>query len=280
MSVNSPCACLVVPVSIRPYAETEEFACVGVLLHAPAENRFSYRLAKASGRAFHRASAFFREIDAAILKTALKCAKLDIDHMIARATEELDPRLRENAFCNLIRPRENVIRYGRPRAVMTDDLEKEVERQYERIVQRAFIDREGYYEQKMRMRVMGYLQERKIEFERQKRYVFENGCYTFTMPVVIGRGAESKLIKPLNFVMKSGTDTMEHWFKWQRRFDYLRGEGLDKGRILAPVRLPSAEKPDVHHAAMIVLEHLREYTQTVDEACEEEERAAVIAFAS
>jgi len=280
MDKNKQRPCIVVPVSFRPYPETEEFACVGVILHSPLDNRFCYRLAKASDRAFHRASGFFREIDAAIFKTALKCARLDIEHMITMATEELDPRLRENAFCNLIRPRENIIRYGRPRAVMTDDFEKEAEQQYEKIVQRVFIDREGYYEQKMRARVVDYLTEKKIEFERQKHYSFEKGCYSFTMPVAIGKGAETRLIKPLNFVMKSGTDTMEHWFKWQRRFDYLKSEGLDKDRILVPVRLPSVEKPEIYNAAMIVFEQLKDYTRTVDEANAEEERTEILAFAS
>lgn len=273
-------ACVVVPIVFRPYPETEEFACIGVLLHSPVDNRFGYRLTKASERAFNRANSFFREVDVAIFKYALRCARQDIEGMITKATEELDPRIRGNAFINLVRPRENFIRYGKPRAVMTDDFEGETERQYERIVQREFVDREGYYEQKMRTRVMSYLTERKIAFVKQKRYTFEKGCYSFTMPVVIGEGASAKAIKPLNFVMKNGTETMEHWFKWQRRFQYLKSEGLDRDRILVPVRLPSQDKSDVYNAAMIAFEELQSFTRTVNETDARAEKEEVLAFAS
>lgn len=280
MNGDKQLVCVVVPIAFRPYPETEEFACVGVLLHSPDDNRFGYRLTKVSERAFNRVNGFFREIDVAVFKHALRCARHDIEGMISMATEELDPRVRENAFANLIRPRESSIRYGRPHAVMTDDFEAETERQYERIVQRTFIDREGYYEQKMRKRVIAYLMERKIAFERQKRYTFEKGCYSFTLPVVIGTGGNAKAIKPLNFVMKNGTETMEHWFKWQRRFEYLKGEGLDKDRILVPIRLPSAERIDVYNAAMIAFEELRRFTRTVSEDDARAEKEEILAFAS
>ena len=271
-------ACMVVPVVLRPYAETEEFGCVGVLMYCPGLNWYGYRLAKSTELPFQRVCRFFREIDSKIFRDALKCAHKDIEDMIQCATEELDPVIRTEAFRNLIRPRENFIRYGSPRSVLASDMKSELAHQYEVIVQRSFVDREGYYEQKMRQRVAGYLRGRNIAYQN-RRFDFEGGLYSFSMPFVIGTGAETRTIKPLNFVMKTPNDTMDHWFKWQKRLTYLQGQGMSNSRILVPFRMPEASHP-AFAAASFACKQLRELARTVDEADLAAEKEQVLSFVS
>ncbi|MCQ2367456.1 MAG: DUF3037 domain-containing protein [Kiritimatiellae bacterium] len=271
--------CTVVPVVFCPFPETGEFACIGVIMCCPAIGWYGYKLIKANERPFKRAAKFFDQIDDSIIRTAIRCAKQDIEYTIDMATEELDPVVRNAAFQNLIRPREGFIRYGNAKAIMVEDYRAALEEQFKSIVHRNFIDREGYYENKMRERVQDYLTSRKISFHSKKRYEFENGYFSFNIPFVLGEKDSAKLIKPLNFVTKSNNETMEHWFKWRTRFDYLHSVGFDKERILVPVRLPEPGHAS-YDAAYRVFDLLQKHTMTVNEDDKKQEEASVVNFAT
>lgn len=272
--------CTVVPVVFCPFPETGEFACIGVIMCCPAIGWYGYKLIKTNERPFKRAAKFFEQIDDSIIRTAIRCAKQDIDYTIGLATEELDPIVRNSAFQNLIRPREGFIRYGNARAVMTQDYKAELENQFANIVRRDFIDREGFYENKMRERVQQYLMTRKIAYASKKKFEYEHGCFSFSLPFVIGDGDTSRIIKPLNFVMKNNNETMDHWFKWKTRFGYLLQEsGFEKERILVPVRLPTAGHAS-YDAAHRVFDLLQKYTMTVNEDDKRQEESSVVKFAT
>lgn len=271
--------CTVVPVVFCPFPETGEFACIGVVMCCPAIGWYGYKLIKANERPFKRAARFFDQIDDSIIRTAIRCAKQDIEYTIDMATEELNPVVRNSAFQNLIRPREGFIRYGHPKAIMVEDYKATLDEQFKSIVHRTFVDREGYYENKMRERVHAYLTARKISFQQKKRYEFEGGLFSFNIPFVLGEKDATKLIKPLNFVTKSNNETMEHWFKWRTRFDYLRREGFDKERILVPVRLPDHGHVS-YDAAWRVFDSLMGYTQVVSEADQKQEERSILKFAT
>ena len=65
-----------------PYAETEEFANVGVLLHAPEARVFSFRMIKS----WRRVSGFFDTLDRRVFTAARK----DFESELERVREKLD----------------------------------------------------------------------------------------------------------------------------------------------------------------------------------------------
>lgn len=272
---NHKQVCTITPVAYRPYQETGEFACFGVVLHCPTTGVIKYKLGN-RGRVASRVHAFFREIDTDIFKMAVKCAKLDIEHTI-ELTGNLDENLRQKAFSNLVRPREGVVHFCKPMAIMTDDIDAELNNQFELIVERSFVDREGYYEQQMRTRVKSYLDELKIA-HRQQEFVCDDN-YKFSMPFAIGEGRDLKAIKPLNFIMKTPVETKDHWLKWGFRFAQLQAQGMDKNRLFVTVRLPSVESM-AFNAAMRAYEELKKYASVVREDNLDDERREVLAFAS
>ena len=267
--------CTVVPVAYRPYVETAEFACFGIVLYCEERQKLVYRLAT-TGYVVKRIHSFFCEIDRKIFRDVVKCVQNDI-HYTDELLWNLDPAVRQTAFANLIRPREGFVRYCEPMSVITDDIEQELTRQYEHIVERGFVDREGYYEREMRNRVKRYLDEQKIT-----HHIHEFNCdgdYKFQVPFAVGEGDSMRVIKPLNFIMKTPVDTTDHWIKWDYRFRQLRNKGLGKNRLFATVRLPATDDK-VYGAAMRAYDGLQQYASVVTENDLNREKDAIIKFVS
>lgn len=265
--------CTIVPVAYRPYVETAEFACFGVVLYCEEKHKIFCRLANTGGVA-RRIHSFFCEIDKKIFRDVVKCVQNDVNY-----TNELlcnlDPVVRQTAFTNLIRPREGVVRYCEPMSVMTDNVEQELNRQYEQIVERGFVDREGYYEREMRSRVKRYLDEQNVK-HRTHEFCFEDD-YKFKVPFAVGEGDSLRVIKPLNFIMKTPVDTTDHWIKWGYRFQQLSDRGIGKDRLFATVRLPD-QGDKVYGAAMRAFEGLQQYASVVTENDLVVERETIIKF--
>ena len=267
--------CTVVPIAYRPYVETAEFACFGVVLYCEEKQKLVFRLAT-TGSVAKRIHSFFCEIDRKIFRDVVKCVQNDI-HYTNELLGDLNPTVRQTAFANLIRPREGFIRYCEPMSVMTDDVGQELNRQYEHIVERGFVDREGYYEREMRNRVKRYLDDQKI-----KHRIHEFNCdgdYKFQVPFAVGEGDSMRVIKPLNFIMKTPVDTTDHWIKWDYRFRQLRDKGLGKDRLFATVRLPT-QGERVYGAAMRAFDGLQQYASVVTEDDLDKERDMVLKFIS
>ena len=128
--MNGKCNCVVVPVFIVPSPLSEERACCGYLLRNLENGEIRYRIGHDDERVINRITAFFPKLGHEKTVRFMTWAKNDIEFTIAKERE--DPSF--GAFKNLIRPRENVVQYGSPRLVATDDPAAELVRQFERTV--------------------------------------------------------------------------------------------------------------------------------------------------
>ena len=120
--------CAVVTVCLRPTPVSPESACFGIVIKCDDTGFFGYKLAHGDERVIERISGFFPRYGRENVVRTMEWAAHDIDFAI-----EGEKKGRA-AFQNLIRPRENVIRYGSPFVVATDDPASELERQYENLV--------------------------------------------------------------------------------------------------------------------------------------------------
>ena len=101
--------CIVVTVSLRPSPISDENACFGVILKCDKAGFFSYRLAQQDEAVISRITNFFPRYGREKLLQIMEWAANDIEFTI------------EN----------NIIRYGSPSAVATDDPAAELDRQYD-----------------------------------------------------------------------------------------------------------------------------------------------------
>jgi len=129
--------CAVVTVCLRPTPVSPESACFGVIVKCDGVGFSGYKLAQGDERAIERIAGFFTRYGRDNVMRAMEWAAHDIDFAIEGEKEG------RATFKNLIRPRENVIRYGSPFVVATDNPESELERQYENLVSLPCIPHEA-----------------------------------------------------------------------------------------------------------------------------------------
>jgi len=118
--------CLVVPVHYRPNVITCEFACIGVILKCRETGYEAFRLADDDEKVIARIVAFFPERGREEVERAMAWARRDIAFAFAADRRKGG----EEAFSNLIRPRENIVRYGNPQSVYACDPVQELDNQY------------------------------------------------------------------------------------------------------------------------------------------------------
>ena len=123
--------CEVVPVYMRPQSMVDEQACFGVIVRCPSANFYGYRLAEGDETAIARIVSFFPQCGRAGLERAMAWARQDIEYTFDLERNKGD----KGAFANLIRPRENFVRYGAPQAVFATDPVAELDDLYRRSVQ-------------------------------------------------------------------------------------------------------------------------------------------------
>lgn len=118
------CVCQVVPVLLRPDPVSPNTACFGVVLKCDAVGYQGFKLAQDDEQTISRIVGFFPKYGRANFLQAMKWAATDIAYAFEKEKE------RPGAFANLIRPRENVVRYGAVRVSLATDPEAELVRQY------------------------------------------------------------------------------------------------------------------------------------------------------
>lgn len=118
--------CIVVPVYVRPHGMVEEQACLGVLLRCPSADCYVYRLATDDEAVKTRVLNFFPKLGRETLEQVLAWASHDIEFTFEAERQKGD----KGAFANLIRPRENIVRYGEPQALQSPDPAAELDRLY------------------------------------------------------------------------------------------------------------------------------------------------------
>lgn len=114
-------ACLYSIVRFAPFAETEEFANVGIVLSAPAIRRMEYRLASES---LERVNNFFG--CAPVFAKALEIAKNELDAVRAMTATAQEDQI-VNHFRFLTEPKESLIRFSGMRSILVDDFDATLE---------------------------------------------------------------------------------------------------------------------------------------------------------
>lgn len=121
--------CIVVPVMLRPDPASPNTACFGVIVRCDEAGYCGFRLSQGDEAVISRIVGFFPKYGRARLEQAMTWATHDIEYAIEQ--EKKHP----GAFANLIRPRENVIRYASAQMSKAVDPAAELDRQYGLLVQ-------------------------------------------------------------------------------------------------------------------------------------------------
>ena len=220
-------------VRFLPYAETEEFANVGVLLHAPDAGVFVFRLEDK----WRRVGAFFDTLDRRVFNAARKEFEDELRRVqtLARTT----PAWGRQAFDELTRPRESMFRFSPVRAVMTDDAEATLDALFARYVEHAFATPE--YQEALLERSLRAVLRREGLARRYRKAELGSGALRFPVPfAAIGDdGRVLRAVKPLHLAQEDPLRVLDHGNQWIGRLRHLQRQHALPA-VLLPVQQPEA----------------------------------------
>ena len=237
--------CLYSIVRFAPFVETGEFANVGVIMIAPEQRFFDFKLLiQRHARVTH----FFEQLEPKVYRTTMRNLQEELVRIAALLRQHgFDKRLKTNdvafakgLFAEIIRPRETVVKFGEPRAVMAEDMHATLEELYGYYVERNFVTRE-YQEAVLERGMRRWLYQARI-VDRFTRQEVGDDDYHVTFPFVARHeGHPVKAIKPLHLAHDQPSKILDHGGQWLFRVGQLKRRGLLPERLLFAVKGPAGD---------------------------------------
>lgn len=245
-------ACHYTVVQFMPYAETREFANVGVVMACPETGFFAFRLMQKFGRV----TQFFEQIDRRVF---LAGKKLFHDELM-RVCGELR-RLTGDAFTRrfveLTRRREALFRFDTPAVILTEDPERCLDEQYGFFVGRDFVTKE-YQEQLLEREVRRLLRAANLG-KVYREHEIGDELYQARFPFVAMVDERAvKLIKPLFLAQAEPSKIITHGDVWLPKIRRLKERNLLPAEVLFPLDAPPAEDVKRYEAYQLVRHDLEQ----------------------
>ena len=232
-------ACRYAVVQFLPYAETGEFANVGVVLLCPDTGYFGFRLQ--SPRRTKRITSFFERLDRGVYSRSLDTFQQELQRVARHLETETFPRAdaegARQLFTALTHPREAIVRFAPVRAIMTAAPEKEVDVLFGRYVEHDFATQE-HREEVLEKRIGQLLRGLPLDKPFQA-HTLGNDETRARFPFVTMDGERPiKAIKPLFLAQDEPHKIFEHAAFWLPKMRRLRARDL-----LPETTLISTEAP-------------------------------------
>ncbi|MGY6588481.1 MAG: DUF3037 domain-containing protein [Wenzhouxiangella sp.] len=238
-------ACQYAIVRFAPFVETGEFANVGVLMMAPHDRFFAFKL---ETRRFARITRFFEQLDRKHYLRALRRLQDELErvhellkaHGFDRRRKQVDLDLAQRMFTEIIRPRESTVRFSEPRVVLADNPAEKLDELFGFYVERNFVTKE-YRERLLEKNVRDWLFQAQIA-DRFSEQVIGDQAYPQKFPFVeMAETTAVKIIKPLDLGQSEAKGILDRGGIWVYRVQQLRHRGHLPERLLFPVAGP--DKP-------------------------------------
>lgn len=230
--------CRYAVVQFLPFTETGEFANVGILLACPATGYLGYKL---QTRRWGRVTAFFDEIRANTFKGALKAFGLELDRVRqAVANLPADGRRADavrQIFTQMVHPREALMRFSQPRALLTENVPQALEELFAHYVDRNFATPE-YVEVSITRRLQTLLRSVKLVAPFKGEQLGDDEVHARFALVQTVDGRHSKVIKPFNLSQAEPNDILEHGDAWVTKVRRLRQRQLLPQAVMFTVQAP------------------------------------------
>lgn len=237
--------CLYSIIRFSPFVETGEFANVGIVMMAPEQRYFDFKI---MGLRHSRVTRFFEQLEAKVFRSTMKTVREELERAAVLLRQHgFDKRFKTNdiefarhLFAEMIRPRETVIKFSEPRMVLVEDPRTSLEELYGHYVERDFVTRE-YQEGVLERGVRQWLWKARIA-ERFIRLDVGNDEYHVPFPFVEKQGdIVIKAIKPLNLAQPQAQKILEHGAQWVFRVNTLKKRGLLPRKVLFAVGPPPGD---------------------------------------
>lgn len=249
-------ACRYAIVQFVPYAETGEFANIGIVLACPQTGYFDFKL---QTRRYKRVTSFFSELDGSFYRDTAKAIEGELARIKDQALR-LDGFERADAlrhlFTELLHPREAIVRFGDARAILTDEPQQTLISLFDHYVDHDFATKE-YVENTMTRRLQKLLSSLRLVAPFRPARLGDDVVHANFQLVQRQDDRPIKLIKAFNLGQKDPNAIYAHGDIWVPRMKRLRERGFLPEKTLFTVALPSPSDTKRYGASQEVLSSLR-----------------------
>lgn len=233
--------CMYAVVRFMPFAETREFANVGVVIIAPKLGIYDFKLAP---QKFGRVTHFFDDLDGVVYKHAIEGFEAELERVRNFLVHNyIQGKDLVEYFKEITRTRESVLHFGEIGTLLTDNVNVTVDKLYDRLIGRNFTASKEYKEQQM-VRVLK--SQLTSNLPKDVRYTQQNikaGIFDISMPLVTKINSNYRIIRPLAFEQKNVLQAMEHGETWINRLKKLiNSEVIEAKRALFALEKPLNRK--------------------------------------
>lgn len=214
-----------------PYSETEEFANVGIVIHAPTARYFDFQLSNK----WRRLSGFFDKLDRRVFAQGVAAFAEEL----ARTREMAANSSEQWIFDDLVRTREALFRFSAVRAVMTESPQAKLQELFDHYVDHDFATPE-YQEKLIEKAVRGVLRREGLGGRFQSAKLGVDGLQ-FKVPFVEldAHGKALRVIKPMHLAYEDPLRILDHGNQWLGRLRHLeRVNAMPKSMLLAVTQPP------------------------------------------
>ena len=250
-------ACQYAIIRFLPYAETGEFANVGVLLACPATGYLDARLIPTKNT--RRIAAFFDRLDKRIYRDALNYFgdELERIRIMMRERNERAHGLVQQTFEGLVRPREALLRFSDTRVVLAEEPEAMLEKLFARFVERDFANKQ-YHDKILERGVREVLTQANLRRFFNAETIGTDALHIQVPFVHLRDGRPTLAIKPLDLAKDEPNLVYEYGGHWVDRIRRLKKHALLPGEMLFAVQKPVSEDNRIRNAANEIVAELRE----------------------
>lgn len=270
-------ACQYAIIRFLPYAETGEFANVGIVLACPETGFLDARLmpTKKTGRI----TGFFEQLDKQIYRDTLNYLDDELQRvrqMVRDAGHRDGGVLVKQMFAGLTRPREALLRFGETRVVLAEDPVVTLDKLFARFVGRDFANKQ-YHDKVLERGVREVLMRANLREYFKPAEVGSENLHIQVPFVHMRDGQPTHAIKPLDLGKDEANQVYEHGGHWLERVRRLGKHELLPTAMLFAVKAPTSAHTAVRKAADEIICELKEEGVLVAEATD---AAAIINFAA
>ena len=243
--------CLYAIVRFAPYAETGEFANVGIVLYVPQTKFFDFKLAPAR---FKRVSQFFEDIESKLFSATKIHIEQELERIKRHSANVAEDEI-VDLFKEMTRERESILRFGEIRsALLKTNPNEYIETLYDRFIGRDFVTKE-YREIGMVKAIRQILRTKGMPSYTEGK--LHNELIEATFPLV-NKDCEPKIIKPLSFQQTSSTKIIEHGELWHWKIKRLIKAGsLESDNVFLPFEGPKGNNSQLEKAYQEVIKEFR-----------------------
>ncbi len=239
-------------IRFRPFAETEEFANIGVIAVDVNHDIIDYKIAP---RRFARVRHFFDDKGYAAYAGAISLLELELGRLseFLPHFEEWDA---ERIFQETIAHRESSIRFSEPRIAQSNlPMSQFIQQLYARFIRREFtadtpeVELTRDIRKALKRRHLGLFKQIEIDDE----------VMSIRFPLAY-QSDRLRAIRPLSFGQKRPMAIVDYAAHWRKRLQYLLDREQIRPRdVLVATQGPTPEaEPAAHHAYHLAKEELRD----------------------